>query len=290
VSFNTPILFCFFNRPDTALQVFERIAEQQPSKLYLHSDGPRNEAEKETVSALRKTVLDRIDWDCTVQTKFQEQNLGCNQAITGAIDWLFASEETGIVLEDDCLPHPSFFSYCAELLERFKGNENIYHIAGAISKEAEAFLETCPYSYAFSGIMNCWGWATWRRAWQAKDDPQKKIDLKAVLSSRICRLYYQFRFHRMRNTTWDWNYARKVMRLQGICVSPKVNLVANIGLQSSREDKTILVEDWQANQNIGEMAFPMKHPTEIVLDRDLANLLTETKAWLRKHLPRRIWK
>ena len=38
--------------------------------------------------------------------------------------------EEGIVLEDDCLPHPSFFRFCEELLERYREDERIAMVSG----------------------------------------------------------------------------------------------------------------------------------------------------------------
>ena len=45
----TPVLLLVFNRYNTAIQVFEKIRQARPSRLYIASDGPRegyNEEEK----------------------------------------------------------------------------------------------------------------------------------------------------------------------------------------------------------------------------------------------------
>ena len=116
-----PILFVIFNRFDTAKQVFERIKEVQPSKLYIAADGPRENkvGESEKCQQVRDLVK-LIDWNCEVKTLFRDKNLGCAKAVSGAISWLFENEEMGIILEDDCLPHLDFFPYCKELLEKYK--------------------------------------------------------------------------------------------------------------------------------------------------------------------------
>jgi hypothetical protein len=110
-NFNIPILFMVFNRLDTTYKVFEQLRKIAPQKLYIASDGPRNnrENEKERVEAVREYVLKSIDWDCEVKTLFREENLGCGKAVSGAITWFFENEEMGIILEDDCLPSISFF-------------------------------------------------------------------------------------------------------------------------------------------------------------------------------------
>ena len=105
-----PILFLVFNRPETTAIVFNVIREAKPSRLYVASDGPREDRENESVlvDAVRK-ISTTVDWPCEVMTLFRDNNLGCKQAVSGAISWFFDHEQEGIVLEDDCVPHPDFF-------------------------------------------------------------------------------------------------------------------------------------------------------------------------------------
>ena len=119
---NTAVLFLVFNRLDTTKQVFEAIQQAKPPRLYVAADGARElkEGEAEIVKAVREFVIQNIDWECEVKTLFREQNHGCKMAVSGAIDWFFANEEKGIILEDDCLPSQSFFWFCEELLYKYK--------------------------------------------------------------------------------------------------------------------------------------------------------------------------
>ena len=107
----TPILFLIFNRPNTTIQVLQEIRKVAPSRLYIACDGARThkEGEKEKVQETRELVLKNIDWECEVKTLFRDNNLGCKEAVSGAISWFFENEEMGIILEDDCLPSQSFF-------------------------------------------------------------------------------------------------------------------------------------------------------------------------------------
>jgi hypothetical protein len=91
MAFDVPILFIVFNRPDTTAAVFERIREIKPQKLFIAADGPRpsKEGEKEKCEAVRKLILGGIDWDCEVQTKFSDVNLGCGMAESSAMLWFF---------------------------------------------------------------------------------------------------------------------------------------------------------------------------------------------------------
>jgi hypothetical protein len=119
---NTPVLLILFNRADTALQVLERIKLAGVKKLYLFSDGPRSSKieESETLKKVQSEILNAIDWDCEVKTKFEEENKGPRYAIGNGINWFFENEEQGIILEDDCIPEIDFFYYCQELLYKYK--------------------------------------------------------------------------------------------------------------------------------------------------------------------------
>src|SRR6267142_406558 len=128
----TPITFIIFNRPDTTARVFAEIARAKPPKLLIVADGPRvdrmGEAER---CAQTRAVVERIDWNCEVLTNYSSVNLGCRNRVASGIDWVFEQVEESIILEDDCVPHPTFFRFCEELLERYRDDERVSQIGGA---------------------------------------------------------------------------------------------------------------------------------------------------------------
>src|SRR5678816_1211256 len=116
----TPVGFFVFNRPETTERVFESIRAARPSSLLIVGDGarPLKVDEAERVARVRE-IVSRVDWPCAVKLNFSEQNLGCKRCVSSGLDWVFSQVEQAIILEDDCLPHPSFFPYCEQLLERY---------------------------------------------------------------------------------------------------------------------------------------------------------------------------
>src|SRR5437867_2884987 len=108
----TPVAFLVFNRPDTTKKVFSEIARAKPEKLFVVADGPRHEraGEAERCEAVRK-VIAGIDWSCDLYTNYSDANVGCRDRVSSGIDWVFRHVEQAIFLEDDCLPHPSFFRF-----------------------------------------------------------------------------------------------------------------------------------------------------------------------------------
>jgi hypothetical protein len=236
--FDVPILFIVFNRPDTTALVFQRIREMRPAKLFVAADGPRasREGEKERCEAVRKLILDGIDWDCDVQTKFSDVNLGCGLAESSAMLWFFNAIGEGIVLEDDTLPDPSFFNYCRELLDHFRNDPDIFLISGNNFQNGK---QRGDGSYYFSTYAGTWGYASWKRAWEGYDFSLKSIDrelFEKILDEQFSnegekktwRTFYE-NFHAGKYDTWDFQFLLNRWRRKGKGIAPNVNLITNIG-------------------------------------------------------------
>lgn len=266
----TAVVMIIFNRPEQTGRVFQAVAEAKPSRLYIIADGPRSPEESLLCQQTRK-VVEKVDWDCDVRKNYSDVNLGLRNRVISGLDWVFEQEETAIILEDDCLPHPTFFSFCDELLNYYKDDSSVMHISG------DNFLMgkvNIPQSYYFSKYSHIWGWATWRRAWSLfhtwDDDFSKmKVDLQVFSTSSERRfwkgLVEQLRFHRM-NYTWDYQWALACLAHKGLCVMPAHNLVSNIGFGAAA---THTHEDsWLANMPVSPMLFPLQHPAQKVWNRD----------------------
>lgn len=161
--FNVPILFLIFNRPDVQQQVFQKIREVQPKKLFIAADGPRSgvAADQEKCAKARK-IVEQVDWLCDVKILFRESNLGCDTAVSQAISWFFNHVEEGIILEDDCMPARAFFDFCKTMLERYRYEEQVWNVLGVNYYGSRQ-------SYFFTHNFYSTGWATWRRAWKYFD-------------------------------------------------------------------------------------------------------------------------
>ena len=274
--FETPILFIVFNRPDTTRVVFEAIRKVKPKKLYIAADGIRSKVKSDIENCAKvRAIVNEVDWECEVKTLFQEENLNCGKAPSAAITWLFENEEEGIILEDDCLPSISFFSFCQELLERYRNDSRIMHIGG--NNFLNGWQKDDDYSYYFSRSGHIWGWATWRRAWQKFDFD---ISLYSKLKDKnyfdrffmndLERLYRLRKFDKTseRNGSadwWDyqWDFARFVN--SGLAIVPKKNLVKNIGFGEAATH-TLNGNNRYAKMQAEELEFPLKHPPFMIRD------------------------
>ncbi|MDA9260644.1 hypothetical protein N9P58_02130 [Puniceicoccaceae bacterium] len=232
---NTPILFLIFNRPELTQRVFSQIAKAKPTKLFVAADGARNESEK-VVCEQTRTIIDQIDWECEVFTLFRDKNLGCRNAVESAISWFFDNVEQGIILEDDCLPNNSFFSFCEEMLDRYQEDTRVMHIGGANFQNG---IQRGEASYYFSRIMHCWGWASWRRAWHLNDpnlDTFKRfhnenlvVDLYDDVRIQNFLMKHLSAIYRGDLNTWCFVWFYSVLIQHGLCIIPNHNLISNIG-------------------------------------------------------------
>jgi hypothetical protein len=290
------ILFLLFKRPDVTAQVFDVIRQVRPAKLYIAADGARTgqAEEAEKVLKTRQIVLNGIDWTCEVKTLFRDANLGCRMAVSSAIDWFFEHEEEGIILEDDCLPDLTFFRYCQELLCIYRNDMRIMAISGDNFQQGKLRGK---YSYYFSQLPHCWGWATWRRAWQLYNLSIKYFD--EIISEPSYREFThhknfnKFRYenimkaYRKEIDSWAylWGFATTVNH--GLTILPQKNLVTNIGFGndsthtfSSKEKKLSLKSE--------SIFFPLGHPPYICLNKEADNFyydnilgLKEKKSFFR---------
>jgi hypothetical protein len=279
-SFNTPVLFIIFNRLSTTQLVLKKLGEIQPTQLYIAADGPRIDkpGEIEECEAVREFVTNSIDWPCEVKTLFRDENLGCGRGVSSAIAWFFQHVEEGIILEDDCLPDLSFFSYCQELLEKYRNNSIITIISGF--NELGIYNKT-DSDYIFTKYAGIWGWASWRRAWDLFNyealDWLDKEKQKKVLTSNI----YKHELETNMNNFFDfnrnlsfWGYQWWFYRLLSdtVGIVPSKNLVQNVGF-GENATHTGDINSVLASLQTYNISFPLKHPKGIREDSDFEKQL-----------------
>jgi hypothetical protein len=234
------------------------------------ADGPRpgRAGEAERCQAAR-AVIDGVDWDCDVRRSFSDSNLGCRRRVSSGLDWVFDSVEEAIILEDDCVPHPTFFPFCQELLERYRSDERVMAISGDDFRRGRS---RTPHSYYFSRYSYIWGWASWRRAWHHYDadltlwpEIRDEQRLEDILEDPAAVAYWTRAFETAYTgtiDTWDYQWTLACWIQSGLTVLPCVNLVSNIGFD---ENATHTVDGNRfAALPVEAMTFPLRHPPFVV--------------------------
>lgn len=264
-----PVAFVIFNRPNYAKAVFAEIRKARPKKLFIIADGPRTPAE-EAICKETRAVVENIDWPCEVHRNYAEKNLGLKERFRSGLNWFFENVEQGIILEDDCLPHQSFFRFASEILEKYKDDERIMMVSG------DNFLPSFEIqdSYFFSRYFPIWGWATWRRAWEKYDVtieswelPESKKLLKNMYAQKYMIDHTSKLFDNIRSgklNTWDVQWLYTCLISGGLCIMPRVNLVSNIGVYGTHQggsNQNLPIQDMYQGSSL-------KHPKSIEVLRE----------------------
>jgi hypothetical protein len=285
-----PVVFFVFNRPDCTQRVFDEIRRARPPRLYVVADGPRSNHPEDAgrVKEVQALINQGVDWPCAVRTNYAETNLGCGRRFSSGLDWVFAQEPETIVLEDDCLPDPTFFQYCTELLARYRDDSRVGQVCGCTFLGAQLQRNT---SYVFSRYGPIWGWASWRRAWRFYDFAMSEWPaarasgfLREVTGSQReaairTRIYDNLVGGFI--DTWDYQWGFAKMQHGLLSAVPCVNLVENIGFTA---DSTH-AHRGSSGIHRGNMSFPLLHPEtvtpDVIFNRQFSEIIAPS-------LPRRI--
>ena len=238
--FNTPVLLITFNRPNQTRVLLNVLRTVKPKYLYVFQDGARNGNIDDYQKCIEvKNVLKEINWECDINTFFPEKNLGCGKGPSNAISWFFNFVEEGIILEDDCIPEAYFFTFCSEMLEKYRNNSQISFVGGTnfINNKHDKKLTY----YFSSGHFGTWGWATWKRTWMKFDyylNDISYVDFKKLVKKyysnyRIIEywleIFLKVKNNRMHDTCWDYQFYFSTWNSGQLALIPSQNLVKNIG-------------------------------------------------------------
>lgn len=301
-----PVLIVGFNRPRLTEALFEAVVSiYRPEKIYFAVDGPRTgrAGEREKVEAVRR-VADRFRDSVRVECLFQERNLGCAWGVPTGLSWMMEHETAGIVLEDDIEVTPAFFEYAGWALERFADDRRVMHVSGyqalpaaMFAGEAEVMINTLPH---------CWGWATWRRAWQAYDPDVIRASgreisrwLRNMVRDPRAVHYMRLAIAMTRQekvAAWDYRWMLCIARANGLCLTPKVSLVRNVGVGEESTHMQHVSEaarvdlgkiDWQAERLVGEVSPELSERMHVLTHRvqsPLKLLRMQAGVWMPKRM------
>ena len=271
-----PVLLIAFNRPDTTKIAFNSIREVKPKKLYVAIDGLRKNKHGETELCKQVVkITQNVDWECDTKYLIREKNLGCKYGVTGAISWALKNEDRVIVIEDDIVAVPAFFSYADELLEKYKDDERIAMISANQYTPIE--MEN---DYLFTKYGHIWGWATWKRVWSnfdvnvpylenAVNKGLPSMNFESDIERKYLKKYYLTWLTKIKNNTENaWGPQFSFFRRQNglLSIAPKVNLASNIGTTSSRTDS---VSKINKNYYPADASYILsKHPIKIECDKE----------------------
>lgn len=282
---NTPIIFIIFKRENTTQRVFDAIRNAKPEKLLVIADGPREDRDGEADKCIAtREIIDQIDWKCEVIKNYAGKNMGCAKRVSSGLDWAFNLVEEAIILEDDCLPEPTFFPFCEELLERYRDDKRIASISG---QNVQFGRKRTNYSYYFSHFNHCWGWATWKRAWQNFDfditlwpEIRDQNFLVDILNDSYAVNYWSKVFQSLHDASscqdsWAQRWTLSCWLQSSLGILANENLIYNIGSgpESTHGMRRGSPYDRMPTRPLG---FPLQHPPFVIRDAQADRYTSQT--------------
>ena len=266
----TPIAFIIFNRPNTTKKVFEAIRQAKPKQLYIIADGPKENKPGEDQKCIEtRAITEQIDWDCEVFRNYAPSNFGCRNRVTSGLDWVFNNVEEAIILEDDCMPHLTFFRYCQELLTKYKNEAKVMMVSGNKVLPDYEYNES---SYYFSKYAHIWGWATWKRVWQNYDVEMKDWNMDNSTDFLSSHLHIKSTINFWRTLindvynkkidTWDVQLQYYFWKQNGLTVIPTKNLVVNLGF-GLEATNTAGSGGLYEKMKLSSIDYPLVHPKSL---------------------------
>lgn len=287
-----PVLLVVFNRPHVTAAALERLRDVAPPVLFVAADGPRaGVADDQRLCEQTRALVDGIDWPCEVVRLEHDANLGLQRSMVTALDWFFDSVEDGVVLEDDCLCDPSFFRLAGHVLASHADDPTVAYLTAVNLAPKRHFGEA---SYFFASGGHIWGWATWRRAWQAHDPSlshwRHQRDAVLALDSPLAAPLVRKADEQVGGgkATWARAWHVSVLASGARVAVPSVNLVRNVGLGPGATHTTS-PRHALARLPVGELGGDLRPPTtdqpSRAYDELLARYHTPT---LRRRVRRRL--
>lgn len=236
----SPIILFVYNRSDHTKRVIEsllRNEEAKDSDLIIYSDFAKSKDQLGKVNEVR-TFLRQIKGFNSVKIIERETNYGLAKSIITGVSEVLETSDRVIVLEDDILVSPYFLHFMNTGLEKYKEEERVASIhAYSYPMDTKGLEETF-----FIKGADCWGWATWKRAWRYFESDGAKLRDDLLKRNLVKRFDYEntFPFYSMlqnqidgRNNSWAIRWHASIFLQNKLTLYPRESLIQNIGLDNS---------------------------------------------------------
>lgn len=236
-----PICLFVYNRPTHTKKCIESVLKNKyssESELFIFSDAPKFEQHKNAVQEVRD-YLKKISGFKRITIIERPFNYGLAQNIIDGVTTIVSQFNKVIVLEDDLLVSPHFLEYMNNFLEIYKEDHVVASIHGYVYPLRN--LSRLPETFFIKGA-DCWGWATWKRAWDyfEKDGT---ILLKKILEKKLKKEFdfdNSYPYTRMlleqtkgENNFWAIRWYASAFINNMYTLYPRESLVQNIGMDNS---------------------------------------------------------
>ena len=232
---NTPVLVFAYSRPKHLKKVLHAL-QQDPlavhTPLYIYCDAPKNKLVKNDCDEVLQIAYSTSGF---YETHVIERpyNFGLAKSIISGVTEILEEYDRVIVLEDDLVVSPFFLKYMNDALTLYENSESVAAIHGYMYP----IRHTVPETFFLKGA-DCWGWATWKRAWKFFN-PDGASLLNELYEKKLTNefdLYGAYPYVKMlknqvlgHNQSWAIRWQASVFIRGMVTLYPARSLVQNIG-------------------------------------------------------------
>jgi hypothetical protein len=271
MSSQAPIALFVYNRPLHTRRTIEALRANvgaDRSDLFVFSDSAANDAAIAGVAEVRRQ-LRSVDGFRSVAIIERERNFGLARSIIDGVTRLCDERGRAIVVEDDLLTSRWFLKYLNDGLDTYADDHEVASIHAYLPP-----LARLPEGNFFMYGTDCWGWATWQRAWQGFIADGE--ELLRRLAGHPRRRYFDYLgnwphttmlkgYLAGRNNSWAIRWHASMFLEGRLTLHPGRTLVNNIGLDGSgthcsdNDDMNSAIVD----EPMPVARIPLEHSTRI---------------------------
>jgi len=240
-SIQAPVALFAYSRVDHLRQTVTSLlanAGCRETRLYVFCDGPRRPEDKAQIDAVRDYV-EGIEGFASVTRIYRHSNIGLAGSIISGVGQVLAQHGSVIVMEDDLTVSPHFLAYMNDGLRLYRDEARVASIHGYVFPVGKEMPETF-----FLRGADCWGWATWERAWAHFQPDGGKLleELSRKELTRSFDLDGSYPYTKMlrnqiagKNNSWAIRWRASCYLSDMLTLYPGRSLVNNIGMDNSGE-------------------------------------------------------
>lgn len=234
-----PVTIFVYKRPRHTEKMLDSLLENtevRDTPLTVYCDGPRPGDDVTAIAETRELVKRKLPHAEVVES---DKNKGLSASIIEGVTKSCEQYGRTIVIEDDLILSPVFIDYMNRSLDKYGGVDRVMHISGY----CPAVNQQLPPTF-FYREPDCWGWATWQRAWQHFDTDAQQMAMKIYQQKKIkkfnnnhCFLFWEMLLRQARGDIDSWAirwYAAMFLK-EGLSLYPSNSLVQNRGFDASGE-------------------------------------------------------
>lgn len=234
-----PVCLFAYRRPIHLSRSWKSLAdnaEAARTELHVFLDGAKTHDEFQEVAKTRSEAK-KIRGFRKIFLHESEKNLGLSRSIINGIAQVAKKAPSWIVLEDDLVVGKNFLNFMHDALSCYEKNSTVASIHGYVYPTGKKL----PKTFFLQGA-DCWGWGTWKRAWE-KFNQDGGCLLKALLcSSDLNRFTFNGSADYLemlknqcegKNDSWAIRWYASAFLAGMFTLYPGKSLVKNIGLDDS---------------------------------------------------------